>query len=116
MMIVSSGLGVGLFTYGVAEPILHYEPCGDNPSAGVGSTCNGNRYAHLEDDERAQWAMFLSYFHWGFHGWAAYVVVALLVSVTSHRMCVPGSACRHVVGMLMRLVQNWWCTDQASLR
>lgn len=88
MMIIAAGLGVGLFTYGVSEAIAHYEPCSGNPLAGVGSTCIGNRFTHLQDDDRAQWAIFLSFLHWGVHGWSAYTVVALLLAVNTHRMCV----------------------------
>jgi choline-glycine betaine transporter len=87
MMMFSAGLGVGLFFYGVAEPILHYEPCGGNPGAGRDSLCHGNRFAHMEDDERAQWAVVMAYFHWGFHGWAVYVVVALSLATVVYRAC-----------------------------
>ena len=45
MMMFSAGIGIGLFFFGVAEPVGHYEPCASSGDfAGVGSACHGNRY------------------------------------------------------------------------
>lgn len=85
----SAGIGIGLFFFGVAEPVSHYEPCGANPPAGQGSQCYGNRYAQLQDDERAQWAINMSFFHWGIHAWASYCIVGLLLGIMVYRKCAP---------------------------
>ena len=66
----------------------HYEPCFGDPFAGEGSGCFGNRYAQLTSDIRAQWAMNLTYFHWGVHAWVAYCVVGLLLAAVVYRKCV----------------------------
>jgi choline-glycine betaine transporter len=89
MMMFSAGIGIGLFFFGVAEPLLHYEPCAFSQSifAGPGSECFGNRYSQLPDDERAQWAMNLTYFHWGVHAWATYCIVGLLLGAVVYRKC-----------------------------
>ena len=54
MMLFSCGVGVGLFFYGVAEPIYHYT--------------TENRYSAdstLPDNELAQIAIVLNMHHWG---------------------------------------------------
>ena len=54
MMLFSCGIGVGLFFYGVAEPIFHYT--------------NRNRYSAdptLPDNELAQISINLPMLHWG---------------------------------------------------
>ena len=53
MMLFACGVGVGLFFYGVAEPIFHYT--------------GENRYtanAMTADNELAQTAIFVSIYHW----------------------------------------------------
>eukprot|EP00892_Ulva_mutabilis_P009685 jgi/Ulvmu1/7089/UM033_0150.1 len=85
MMMFSAGIGIGLFFFGVAEPMQHYEPCYAEPFAGPGSECYGNRYAQLPDNERAQQAINLTGFHWGMHGWASYSIVGICLGVMVHR-------------------------------
>ena len=54
MMLFACGVGVGLFFYGVAEPVFHYT--------------TRNRYSAnptLPDNELAQVAINLSMYHWG---------------------------------------------------
>jgi choline-glycine betaine transporter len=88
MMMFSAGIGIGLFFFGVAEPILHYEPCGTTGDfAGPGSTCFGNRYSQLPADDRAQWAMNITFFHWGIHAWVVYCIVGLLLGAVVYRKC-----------------------------
>ena len=41
------------------------------------------------DNQRAQDAMNLSFFHWGVHGWIVYVLIGLLLGVLSHRRGLP---------------------------
>lgn len=100
MMMFSAGIGIGLFFFGVAEPIYHYEPCypgsvdadtgvATNNFAGAGGTCLGNRYSTLTDDLRAQWAINLTFFHWGVHAWVAYCIVGLLLATVVYRKDLP---------------------------
>jgi len=54
MMLFACGVGVGLFFYGVAEPIFHYT--------------TRNRYSadpSIPDNELAQIAINLPMYHWG---------------------------------------------------
>ena len=68
MMIYSCGVAVGLFFYGVSEPLYHLS---DNRFAAAG---------YRTDNEKAQYAINLTLFHWGLHGWVVYCLVAVLVS------------------------------------
>ncbi|MBB5212737.1 BCCT family transporter [Microbulbifer hydrolyticus] len=73
-MLFSAGMGIGLLFFGVAEPVMHYlEPP-------VGET--GTVYA-------AEEAMVLTFFHWGFHAWAIYAIVALILAYFSYRHKLP---------------------------
>jgi len=74
-MLFAAGVGIGLFYFGVAEPIFHMEP-------GV----NGNRYwGRYNDNQRAQDAMNLTFFHWGIHGWIVYVLIGLILAFLCYR-------------------------------
>eukprot|EP01048_Picozoa_sp_COSAG05_P019484 COSAG05_NODE_3063_length_2366_cov_73.625152_1_plen_750_part_10 len=75
-MLFCSGIGVGLFYYGVAEPVWHY---------------TGSRYASMAktDSELAQDAMNVSYYHWGLHGFVVYTQVGLMLGIVSHRWGLP---------------------------
>jgi len=73
-MLFSAGMGIGLVFFGVAEPIQHYA----NPPIGDGSTV-----------EAARRAMTLTFFHWGLHAWAIYIVVGLALAYFSFRRGLP---------------------------
>jgi len=73
-MLFSTGMGIGLVFWSVAEPILHYQ----NPPTGEGGT-----------PEAARQAMVYTYFHWGLHAWGVYVVLGLSVAYFSYRHRLP---------------------------
>ena len=73
-MLFSAGMGIGLVFWSVAEPVLHYQ----NPPAGDGETA-----------EAARQAMVYTFFHWGLHAWAVYVVLGLSVAYFSFRHRLP---------------------------
>eukprot|EP01046_Picozoa_sp_COSAG06_P007501 COSAG06_NODE_367_length_16758_cov_27.111651_7_plen_925_part_00 len=78
-MLFCSGIGVGLFYFGVAEPVWHY-------------TDQTNRYntdASLTDAQVAQDAMNLTFFHWGLHGFVVYTLVGLMLGIVAHRWGMP---------------------------
>lgn len=86
-MLFSAGIGIGLFYYGVSEPIYHY----------VG----GNRWAKYPRNERAIWALNVSWFHWGLAPSACYAVVGLPIAFYQHKYNMPCSM-RTVFYPLMR--------------
>ncbi|QIL89744.1 BCCT family transporter [Microbulbifer sp. SH-1] len=73
-MLFSAGMGIGLLFFGVAEPVMHYL----NPPEGETGTV-----------EAARHAMVLTFFHWGFHAWAIYAIVALILAYFSYRHKLP---------------------------
>ena len=43
----------------------------------------------MNDNEKANHALMVTYFHWGFHGWVPYVVIGALMSIMSYRRGLP---------------------------
>ena len=73
-MLFSAGMGIGLLFFGVAEPVMHYL----DPPVGETGTVSAAREA-----------MVLTFFHWGFHAWAIYAIVALILAYFSYRHKLP---------------------------
>lgn len=74
-MLFSAGMGIGLVFYGAAEPIAHFA---SPPNAEPQST-----QAFTE-------SLRSTFFHWGFHAWAVYGVVALALAYAQFRKGEPG--------------------------
>ena len=74
-MLFSAGMGIGLVFWGASEPMFHFyaPPTGEGPTA-----------------ESARVAMRYSFFHWGFHPWAIYSVIALALAYFQFRKGSPG--------------------------
>lgn len=76
-MLFSCGTGIGLFYYGIAEPIIHYRQ-------------TRNRYwGKSSDNAQAQDAINLTLFHWGVHGWVVYAIIGLVLGFLSYRRGLP---------------------------
>jgi len=73
-MLFSSGMGIGLLFWGVSEPVRHYiwPPCGAAKSP-----------------EAVHTAIRYAFFHWGFHPWAIYAVVAGCLAYFAYRKKLP---------------------------
>ncbi|UNM97061.1 BCCT family transporter [Ignatzschineria rhizosphaerae] len=73
-MLFSTGMGIGIMFFGVAEPLLHYlaPPIGEPETIAA-----------------AKAAMNITFFHWGIHAWAIYGVVGLILAYFSFRMNLP---------------------------
>jgi choline/glycine/proline betaine transport protein len=65
-MLFSAGMGIGLVFWSVAEPIYHFS---SPPMAVEAGTA-----------EAASMAMTITFFHWGFHAWGVYAVIALALA------------------------------------
>ena len=86
-MLFSAGVGIGILFFGVAEPIFYF----DN-SGGFGYPNNPHADAMGATEmtmQRAVSAMRVTYFHWGFHGWAIYVMVGLCLAYFGFRKKLP---------------------------
>ncbi|GAA1607538.1 BCCT family transporter [Actinoplanes couchii] len=71
-MILSAVMGIGLVSYGVAEPISHFA----TPPHGL---------AEAGTPQAAVRAMQYSYFDWGLHAWAIFAVFGLAIAYSTHR-------------------------------
>ncbi|MBV0933649.1 BCCT family transporter [Marinobacterium weihaiense] len=74
-MLFSGGMGIGLIFWSVAEPMWHYA---GNPFVAAGLT-----------DEAAHTAMRITFFHWGLHPWAIFIIVALTMAYFAYRKGLP---------------------------
>lgn len=74
-MLFSAGMGIGLVFYGAAEPLSHFAI---NPA-----TADPNTDAAFKEAFRE------TFFHWGFHVWAMYGVVALSLAFFQFRKGEP---------------------------
>lgn len=68
-MLFAAGMGVGLLFYGAAEPLTHF------------AVLRGFK----SDPEAASLALFVTYLNWGFHAWAIYGVVGLVIAYFAFR-------------------------------
>ncbi|MEX0885022.1 MAG: BCCT family transporter [Phycisphaeraceae bacterium] len=74
-MLFSAGMGIGLLFFSVAEPIAHFNA---PPRTGESGSI-----------EAARDAMTLTFFHWGLHAWAIYIIVGLSLAYFSFRHNLP---------------------------
>ena len=77
-MLFACGIGPGLFFSGVAEPVYHYT--------------GENRYTRdptMPDNRLAQEAINITLYHYGFHAWAVYTTVGLLLALMAHKEGLP---------------------------
>ena len=86
-MLFSAGVGIGLLFFGIAEPMFYFDntsPWGypNNPFADHAGVTEMN-------NDRAIHAMRVTYFHWGFHGWAVYVMIGLCLAYFGFRKKLP---------------------------
>ncbi len=86
-MLFSAGVGIGLLFFGIAEPMFYFDNTQawgypNNPFADQAGLA-------AMDEQRAAIAMRVTYFHWGFHGWAGYVIVGLCLAYFGFRKKLP---------------------------
>lgn len=86
-MLFSAGIGIGILFFGVAEPVFYLDNSGafgypNNPYADIaGAAALGH--------DRAVDALRVTYFHWGLHGWAVYVIVGMSLAYFAYRKKLP---------------------------
>ncbi|WP_436861840.1 glycine betaine uptake BCCT transporter [Staphylococcus caeli] len=90
-MLFSAGMGIGLVFYGAAEPMAHFA---SPPNADPKTTA-----AYTE-------ALRSTFFHWGFHAWAIYGVVALALAYAQFRKGEPGLISRTLRPILGNKVEG----------
>ena len=73
-MLFSAGIGSGLYFFGVAEPVWHF----DDMQSG------NSRWYHLTTNQQAMESLNISWFHWGFTASATYCAAALPLAYHHH--------------------------------
>lgn len=76
-MLFGAGMGIGLVFWSIAEPMYHFD---SNPFMAKEASQTAAAATH---------AMRITFFHWGLHPWAIYVVVALALSYFAYRKDLP---------------------------
>lgn len=75
-MLFGCGMGVGLIFWSVAEPMYHY--------------LSGPSYAGSPGSiQAAEWAMAISFFHWGLSAWATFVVIGIVMGIVMFKKGLP---------------------------
>ncbi len=91
-MLFSAGMGIGLMFFGIAEPLIHFL----SPPSGEGSTLIAARQA-----------MNISYFHWGIHAWASYIIIGLSIAYFGFRKKLPLSIRSTLYPILGHKIYSW---------
>ncbi|GFE50576.1 choline transporter [Roseobacter cerasinus] len=78
-MMFGAGIGVGMLTWAVAEPVAHFK---NNPSVIQGVTT-------ALDADNVRTAYVWSYLHWGLGAWACYAIAGLALAFFSYRRGLP---------------------------
>ena len=86
-MLFSAGVGIGLLFFSIAEPMVYFDTSGaagypNNPHADLAGAAALNEH-------RAVHALAVTYFHWGLHPWAVYVIVGLCLAYFGFRQGLP---------------------------
>ncbi len=97
-MMFSAGMGIGLVFWSIAEPIKHYL----NPPINQAKMLTA-----------ANQAMTVTYFHWGFHAWAVFMIVGLSLSFFSFRKGLPLAIRSCFYPLLGEKIYGFWghCID-----
>ncbi|MGZ1490091.1 BCCT family transporter [Brevibacterium sediminis] len=93
-MILAAVMGIGLVSYGVAEPMSHFMV----PPHGL---------AEPETMNAAVRAMQFSYLDWGFQAWAIFGVFGLAIGYSTHRKGRPALVSTMLRPVLGRFVDGW---------
>ncbi|MCI5096873.1 MAG: BCCT family transporter, partial [Rhodobacteraceae bacterium] len=78
-MMFGAGIGVGMLTWAVAEPVYHFQ---NNPDVIQGLAEGGTEGNVLN-------AYKYSYLHWGFSAWASYAIAGLALAFFAYRRGLP---------------------------
>lgn len=86
-MLFSAGLGIGLLFFSISEPLFYFD---NTESGGYPNNPHADRSGALSlDIQRAEHALRVTYFHWGIHAWALYVIFGLCLAWFGFRKKLP---------------------------
>jgi choline/carnitine/betaine transport len=78
-MMFGAGIGVGMLTWAVAEPVSHFQ---SNPETIMGLTTAAGA-------DNVEMAFKWSFLHWGFSAWACYAICGMSLAYFSYRRGLP---------------------------
>ena len=78
-MLFGAGIGIGMLTYSVGEPMAHF---GNNPDIIRGTI-------EPLSGEAVRPAYIYTFLHWGFAAWGSYALVGLAIGYVSYRRNLP---------------------------
>ena len=93
-MLFTAGMGIGLVFFGVAEPIFHI----NTPPGGMAEPMSG---------EAAVLAMHTTYFHWGMHPWAIYIIIGMSMGYFCFRHDLPLRPASAFYPLIGRGIYGW---------
>ncbi len=96
-MMFGAGIGVGMLTWAVAEPIYHFRNnpeviAGDATASGADNVLNA-----------FQW----SFLHWGFSAWASYAIAGLALAFFAYRRGLPLTIRSALTPLFGRALSGW---------
>ncbi|GAA1393506.1 hypothetical protein GCM10009613_40050 [Pseudonocardia kongjuensis] len=91
-MLFTAGMGIGLVFYAVSEPISHFTA----PPTGEPSS-----------PEAARDSMLYTFFHWGLHPWAIYIVLGLSLGYFAFRRGLPLRPAAALYPLLKERINGW---------
>ena len=91
-MLFAAGMGMGLVFWGVAEPLYHYQ---FPPTA------------EPRTDEALREGLRFSFFHWGFHPWAVYVIFGLGIALLHFKGGLPLAPRSLLYPLLGHRIHGW---------
>lgn len=105
-MLFTAGIGIGLLFFGVLEPVYHANvslPLGIPSPFGADGELNSAAIA-----DASAMGLAGTYLHWGIHGWAVYVVMALALGLFTYNKGLPFSIRSAFFPILGERVWGWW--------
>jgi len=75
-MMFATGMGIGLFFFGVSEPVFHFVQSMQH---------DARRQSFFSVDMSSQEGILLTFFNFGVHGWAPFVLIAIAVAWAHYR-------------------------------
>lgn len=105
-LLFTAGIGIGLLFFGVLEPVYHANvslPLGVESPFGADGELNPDAIA-----DASALGLAGTYLHWGIHGWAVYVVMALGLGIFTYNKGLPFSIRSVFFPILGDRVWGWW--------
>ncbi|WGI26528.1 BCCT family transporter [Halomonas alkaliantarctica] len=105
-MLFTAGIGIGLLFFGVLEPVYHANvslPLGITSPFGADGALNPAAI-----DDASAMGLAGTYLHWGIHGWAVYIVMALALGLFTYNKGLPFSIRSAFFPILGERVWGWW--------